>query len=53
MVLQDKPDIVVCAGFMLVVTPSLLDRLAAAGVPPTIINLHPALPGGKLFMPTL
>ena len=29
---------------MLIVTPSFLDKLAAAKVP--IINLHPALPGG-------
>lgn len=44
MVLEDRPDIVVCAGWMLIVTPSFLDKLAAAKVP--IINLHPALPGG-------
>ncbi|KAL8830767.1 MAG: hypothetical protein Q9191_001244 [Dirinaria sp. TL-2023a] len=42
-VLQDEPDIVVCAGWMLIVTASFLDQLAKAGVP--IINLHPALPG--------
>ncbi|KAL8795723.1 MAG: hypothetical protein Q9195_001774 [Heterodermia aff. obscurata] len=42
-VLEDKPDIVVCAGWMLIVTASFLDKLAAAKVP--IINLHPALPG--------
>lgn len=44
-ILQDKPQLLVCAGWMLVLTASFLDRLAAANVP--IINLHPALPGGK------
>ncbi|KAK7514918.1 phosphoribosylglycinamide formyltransferase [Phyllosticta citriasiana] len=43
LVLDDKPDMVVCAGYMLILTPPLLDALAAASVP--IINLHPALPG--------
>ncbi|KAG7007135.1 phosphoribosylglycinamide formyltransferase [Physcia stellaris] len=44
-ILEDRPDIVVCAGWMLIVTSSFLDKLAAAKVP--IINLHPALPGGR------
>lgn len=42
-VLGEKPDIVVCAGFMRIVTPSFLDPLQSAGVP--IINLHPSLHG--------
>ncbi|EME39220.1 hypothetical protein DOTSEDRAFT_66263 [Dothistroma septosporum NZE10] len=43
LVLADKPDIVVCAGFMRIMTTSILDKLAEANVP--IINLHPAMPG--------
>lgn len=43
LVLADKPDIVVCAGFMRIMTTSILDKLAEAKVP--IINLHPAMPG--------
>ncbi|KAK8212724.1 phosphoribosylglycinamide formyltransferase [Phyllosticta capitalensis] len=43
LVLDDAPDMVVCAGYMLILSPPLLDALAAASVP--IINLHPALPG--------
>jgi phosphoribosylglycinamide formyltransferase len=43
LILADKPDLVVCAGFMRIVTPPLLEPLAAANVP--IINLHPALHG--------
>jgi phosphoribosylglycinamide formyltransferase len=43
LVLEDEPDLVVCAGWMHILAPSFLDPLAAAGVP--IINLHPALPG--------
>ena len=44
LLLLDKPDLVVCAGWLLIVTASFLERLAMAKVP--IINLHPALPGG-------
>ena len=43
LVLADQPDLVVCAGWMHVVSSAFLDSLAAAGVP--AINLHPALPG--------
>ncbi|KAL1302238.1 hypothetical protein AAFC00_002662 [Neodothiora populina] len=43
MVLADKPDIVVCAGWMHILMPTFLDPLSQAGVP--VINLHPALPG--------
>jgi len=39
---QPKPDLVVCAGWMHILSPSFIDALKAAGVP--IINLHPALP---------
>lgn len=43
LILADEPDIVVCAGFMRIVTTSLLDPLKSAAVP--IINLHPSLHG--------
>ncbi|PRT54974.1 Phosphoribosylglycinamide formyltransferase [Wickerhamiella sorbophila] len=42
-VLELKPSLVVCAGWMLILAPSFLDPLAKANV--SIINLHPALPG--------
>ncbi|KAF2084708.1 phosphoribosylglycinamide formyltransferase [Saccharata proteae CBS 121410] len=42
-ILKDKPDLVVCAGYMLVMSNAVLDPLIDAKVP--IINLHPALPG--------
>lgn len=38
-----KTDLIVCAGWMHIVTPSFLTPIASAGIP--IINLHPALPG--------
>lgn len=37
------PDLVICAGFMHILSPQFLDPLAEAKV--GIINLHPALPG--------
>ena len=37
------PDLVVCAGWMHVLSPAFVKALASANVP--IINLHPALPG--------
>lgn len=37
------PDLVVCAGYMRILTPAFLEPVAAAAVP--IINLHPALHG--------
>ena len=43
MILADAPDLVVCAGWMHILTPRFLDPLAAARIP--VINLHPALPG--------
>jgi phosphoribosylglycinamide formyltransferase len=43
LVLEQKPDMVVCAGWMHILSLSFLEPLAAANVP--IINLHPALPG--------
>lgn len=42
-ILTDKPDLVVLAGWMHILTGSLLTPLSAAGV--DVINLHPALPG--------
>ncbi|KAK6879936.1 Phosphoribosylglycinamide formyltransferase [Candida tropicalis] len=38
-----KPDLIVCAGWMLILSPTVLQPLEKAGI--TIINLHPALPG--------
>ena len=43
LILKDKPDMVVLAGWMHVFSTAFLAPLEAAGVP--IINLHPALPG--------
>ena len=40
---QQRPDLIVCAGWMHIVTPSFLSPIASAGI--KIINLHPALPG--------
>lgn len=42
-VLEDKPDLVACAGFMRILTPAFLEPLASSGTP--IINLHPSLHG--------
>ncbi len=42
-VLAEKPDIVVCAGWMHILAPAFLDPVREAGV--LVINLHPALPG--------
>ncbi|ODV78939.1 phosphoribosylglycinamide formyltransferase [Suhomyces tanzawaensis NRRL Y-17324] len=38
-----QPDLIVCAGWMLILSPTVLTPLAEANI--TIINLHPALPG--------
>lgn len=47
-VLADKPDLVVCAGWMSILATTFLEPLSQAKV--SIINLHPALPvGGILF----
>lgn len=43
LVLQDKPELVVCAGFMRILTGAFLEPLEKAGV--KIINLHPSLHG--------
>lgn len=37
-----KPDLVVCAGWMHILSPSFIDALKSAQI--SIINLHPALP---------
>ncbi|CAK1367912.1 unnamed protein product [Cercospora beticola] len=42
-VLKDSPQMIVCAGFMRILTPSFLDPIVEKGIP--IINLHPSLPG--------
>ncbi|KAI5849393.1 formyl transferase [Morchella snyderi] len=42
-ILKHSPDIVVCAGWMHILSPTCLGPLQEAGV--DIINLHPALPG--------
>ena len=38
-----RPDLIVCAGWMHILAPAFLTPIKAAGIP--IINLHPALPG--------
>lgn len=38
-----KPDLVVCAGWMHILSPKFIDALKKTNIP--IINLHPALPG--------
>ncbi|KAK3700130.1 Bifunctional purine biosynthetic protein ADE5,7 [Vermiconidia calcicola] len=43
LVLADTPSIVVCAGFMRILTTSFLEPVKAANIP--IINLHPSLHG--------
>lgn len=45
LVLKDGPDLVVCAGWMHILTPEFLDPLATADPSVPVINLHPALPG--------
>jgi phosphoribosylglycinamide formyltransferase len=42
-ILENKPDLIVCAGWMHILAPSFLNPLAAAGI--DTINLHPALYG--------
>jgi len=41
LVLEDSPDLVVCAGFMHILKPAFLDPLEDKGV--KIINLHPGI----------
>jgi len=43
LVLADKPEIVVCAGFMRILSTAFLDPVKASKTP--IINLHPSLHG--------
>ncbi|KAI7554990.1 putative phosphoribosylglycinamide formyltransferase [Hortaea werneckii] len=43
LVLADNPEIIVCAGFMRIVSTAFLDPLTTSNVP--IINLHPSLHG--------
>lgn len=41
--LDPRPDVIVCAGWMHILTPDFLNPIADAGI--KVINLHPALPG--------
>lgn len=41
--LDPRPDVIVCAGWMHILTPDFLNPIAEAGI--KVINLHPALPG--------
>ncbi|KAF2107197.1 formyl transferase [Lophiotrema nucula] len=41
--LEPRPDVIVCAGWMHILTPDFLNPISSAGV--KVINLHPALPG--------
>ncbi|KAJ5232948.1 Phosphoribosylglycinamide formyltransferase [Penicillium chermesinum] len=43
LILADQPELVVCLGFMHILSPPFLEPLEKANV--RIINLHPALPG--------
>ncbi|KKY29034.1 putative phosphoribosylglycinamide formyltransferase [Phaeomoniella chlamydospora] len=42
MIIDDQPDLVVCAGWMHILSSTFVDMLAGAGI--GIINLHPAKP---------
>lgn len=42
-VLNEKPDLIICAGYMLILSLAFLDPIFKSKIP--IINLHPALPG--------
>jgi len=44
LVIADAPNLVVCAGWMHIVSAVFLDKLQSAHI--QIINLHPGLPGG-------
>lgn len=41
--LSPRPDVIVCAGWMHILTPEFLNPITAAHI--KVINLHPALPG--------
>lgn len=43
MIIEEKPDLVVCAGWMHILSSAFVDALEEAQI--AIINLHPALPG--------
>ncbi|KAJ5087543.1 hypothetical protein N7456_011159 [Penicillium angulare] len=43
LIIADQPELVVCLGFMHILSPQFLEPLEVANV--RIINLHPALPG--------
>ena len=43
LVIKEQPDLVVCAGWMLILSLSFLNPISEVNIP--IINLHPALPG--------
>jgi phosphoribosylglycinamide formyltransferase len=43
LILADQPELVVCLGFMHILSPQFLSPLEKADV--RIVNLHPALPG--------
>lgn len=43
LILADRPELVVCLGFMHILSPQFLSPLEREGV--RIVNLHPALPG--------
>lgn len=43
LIIDEKPDLVVCAGWMLILSLSFLNPISKENIP--IINLHPALPG--------
>ncbi|GMM48185.1 phosphoribosylglycinamide formyltransferase [Pichia kluyveri] len=43
LVINENPDLVVCAGWMLILSLAFLNPISKANIP--IINLHPALPG--------
>ena len=43
MIVEDRPDLVVCAGWMHILSLVFIDILQRAEI--AIINLHPALPG--------
>lgn len=43
LILDDQPNLIVCAGWMHILSREFLDPLQKVGIP--TINLHPALPG--------
>lgn len=43
LILKDEPDLVICAGWMHILSPEFLNPLEKKNLP--VINLHPALPG--------